>query len=171
MTGRALLLPGRLYTVDMPLLAVARERLEQRGWETRPVSWAAPVPVPGEGAWIGARAAEAVAGDPGPWLFAAKSLGTRVVQSDLRADAYVLLTPLLADPAHAAAVTRLVDEGLPVLLVGGTADEAWSSEAAAATGAEVFEVPGADHAMAGSHLEVGAAVDAFLATLPVSRGR
>lgn len=165
MTGRALLLPGRLYTVDMPLLAVIRERLEQRGWETRPVSWTAPDPVPHDGTWVGERAAEAVDGDPGPWLFAAKSLGTRVVQSDLRADVYVLLTPLLADPAHAAAITRLVADGVPVLLVGGTADDLWSSLAAAATGAEVLEVPGADHAMAGSHLEVGAAVDAFLADL------
>lgn len=165
MTGRALLLPGRLYTVDMPLLAVARARLEHRGWEVRPVSWTAPDPVPADGSWVGQQAADAVGGDAGPWLFAAKSMGTRVVQSDLRADAYVLLTPLLTDPAHAAAITRLVDDGVPVLLVGGTRDELWSSAVAAATGATVLEVPGADHAMSGAHPEVGAAVDSFLATL------
>jgi alpha-beta hydrolase superfamily lysophospholipase len=129
----------------------------------RPVSWTAPDPVPTDGTWVGERAAEAMAGDAGPWLFAAKSLGTRVVQSEIRAAAYVLLTPLTADPAHAEAIARLVRDGLPVLLVGGTADPLWSSDASRATGAEVFEVPGADHAMLDRHLEVIAAVRSFVA--------
>ena len=165
MTGRALLLPGRIYDVGMPLLAETGRRLRRRGWEVRPVSWTAPDPVPSDGVWVGRRAAEAVGDDPGPWLFVAKSLGTRVVQSAVHADAYVLLTPLLVDPEHAAAITRIVAHGVPVLLAGGTGDPYWSREAARATGAEVFEVSGANHAMAGSHLAVGDAADAFLAGL------
>jgi hypothetical protein len=164
-TRRALLLPGRAYPVDMPLLASTGEVLTQHGFEVRPISWTAPDPVPTDGTWVGEQAAAAIGDDPGPWLFAAKSLGTRVVQSALRAEAYVLLTPLTADPAHAAAIAGLVREGRPVLLVGGTADPLWSSDASRSTGAEVFEVPGADHAMLGCHLDVAGAVAAFLATL------
>ncbi|GAB3198645.1 hypothetical protein GCM10027062_13310 [Nocardioides hungaricus] len=165
MTGRALLLPGRLYTVDLPLLASTGEALSRHGFAVRPVSWTAPDPVPTDGAWVGERAAEAIGDDPGPWLFAGKSLGTRVVQSSVRADAYVLLTPILSDPAHAAAIAQRVTDGVPVLLVGGTGDPFWSSAASRSTGAEVFEVPGADHAMLGSHDEVARAVAAFVAGL------
>ena len=162
---RALLLPGRAYPVSMPLLAATGEVLERRGWQVRPVTWTPPDPVPTDGTWVGEQAAAAMAGDPGPWLFAGKSLGTRVAQSTLRAAAYVLLTPLTADPDHATAIARLVDEGIPVLLVGGTDDPFWSSTASHATGAEVVEIPGGDHALLGSHLEVAAAVDSFLARL------
>lgn len=162
---RALLLPGRAYPVSMPLLAATGEVLEQRGWSVRPVSWTAPDPVPTDGSWVGERATEAMAGDPGPWLFAAKSLGTRIVQSGVRAEAYVLLTPLTADDAHAAAIAHLVDDDLPVLLVGGTADPLWSPAASRATGAHVFEIPGGDHALLDWHDEVAAAVETFLGAL------
>lgn len=165
MTGRALLLPGRAYPVEMPLLASTATVLTEHGWEVRPVRWTAPDPVPVDGEWVGAQAAAAMGDDPGPWLFAAKSLGTRVAQSTLRASAYVLLTPLTADPAASSAIARLVREGLPVLLVGGTADPFWSSSASRSTGAEVVEVPGADHAMLGVEDEVAAAVGGFLARL------
>ena len=162
---RALLLPGRAYPVDMPLLASTRDVLEEHGWAVRPVSWTAPDPVPTDGTWVGEQAAAAMGDDPGPWLFAAKSLGTRVAQSSLRAAAYVLLTPLTADPVATDAIARLVQEGLPVLLVAGTADPFWSADASRATGAEVHEVPGADHAMLGAEDEVAGAVGAFLARL------
>lgn len=163
--SRALLLPGRAYPVDRPLLAATGAVLEQRGVEVRRISWTAPDPVPTDGTWVGERAAEAMAADPGPWLFAAKSLGTRIVQSTVRAEAYVLLTPLTADDAHAAAIAHLVDDGRPVLLVGGSADPLWSPHASRATGAHVFEIPGGDHALLDSHTEVAAAVDTFLGTL------
>src|SRR4051794_24501083 len=103
MTRRALLLPGRAYPVSMPLLAATGAVLSRHGWAVRPVSWAAPEPVPTDGAWVGRQAAAAMGEDPGPWLFAAKSLGTRVTQSPVRAAAYVLLTPLTADPAATSA--------------------------------------------------------------------
>ncbi|WP_028637790.1 alpha/beta hydrolase [Nocardioides sp. URHA0032] len=165
MTRRALLLPGRAYPVSMPLLAANGAVLARHGWAVRPVSWAAPEPVPTDGAWVGQQAAAAMGEDPGPWLFAAKSLGTRVTQSPVRAAAYVLLTPLTADPAATSAIAALVRDGRPVLLVGGTADPFWSSAASAATGADVVEVEGADHAMLGLHDQVATAVDSFLTTL------
>ena len=161
----ALLLPGRAYPVERPLLASTGLVLSEHGWSVRPVRWTAPDPVPRDGEWVGAQAAAVMGADPGPWLFAAKSLGTRVAQSALRASAYVLLTPLTADPAAASAIAGLVREGLPVLLVGGTADPFWSSSASRATGAEVVELPGADHAMLGLEDEVAGSVGAFLARL------
>ena len=108
------------------------------------------------------------------WVIAAKSLGTHIVHAGRLADAYVLLTPLLVLPEAVEAITALVADGAQVLLVGGTDDQFWSTDGAYATGAEVVEIPGADHLMfvpgdavrtAVVHLEVTMAVDAFLAGL------
>jgi hypothetical protein len=175
MTGRALLLPGRAYPVEMPLLLFTGAALEQHGWAVRRVAWSLPDEVPADlDAWVADRAAEAVGDDEGPWLFAAKSLGTRIVLSTARAQAYVLLTPLLHEPDQVAAITRLVADGVPALLVGGTADFSWSAEAARSTGAQLCEVAGADHGMfvpgdpvatAEAHVAVTRAVDRFLTTL------
>lgn len=174
MTRRALLLPGRAYPAELALLAFTRLALEQHGWDVRPVRWTLPEDVTDPGAWVAEQTVAAVAGDPGPWLFAAKSLGTRVVQSGPRAEAYVLLTPLLVEPDLTARVTDLVTDGARVLLVGGTADRFWSADAARSTGAEVLEIRDADHAMyvhgdpvasAEAHVAVTRAVVSFVAGL------
>jgi hypothetical protein len=54
-------------------------------------------------------------------------------------------TPLLREPGVADAIGR---SPAPALLIGGGADALWDAAAAATTGAEVFEVEGADHALA-----------------------
>lgn len=175
MTRRGLLLPGRLYTTEQPLLAFTGLALEQHGWPVEKVSWQLPPHVTDVPAWVRAHAEDAMAAAPAEhWVIAAKSLGTHIVHAGRRADAYVLLTPLLVLPETVAAITALVADGAQVLLVGGSADQFWSTEGAAATGAEVVELPGADHVMvvpgdavrtAVLHLEVTMAVDAFLAGL------
>lgn len=176
MTDRALVLPGRAYPASMPLLFFARLSLEQHGWPVDAVSWELPDGLPEDpSAWVAERAAAAVAAAPADHrIVVAKSLGTRIVGSSMLFGAYVLLTPLLHEPDQVAAVTRLVAAGVPVLLVGGTADFAWSPDAARSTGAELCEVPDADHAMvvpgdavrsAEAHLEVARAVDRFLTLL------
>ena len=177
---RALLLPGRAYPATMPLLHFTGLALAQHGWSPRAVSWELPADLPDVNRWVADQAAAAIATEPPAerWLFAAKSLGTRIVHAAAdgpRADAYVLLTPLLDEPDSVDAIATLVSDGVPVLLVGGTGDQFWSTEGARATGARVLEVPDADHAMAVAgdavrtaeiHLDVTRAVDAFLASLP-----
>jgi pimeloyl-ACP methyl ester carboxylesterase len=176
---RALLLPGRAYPTTMPLLFFTGLALAEHGWTACPVRWTLPPDVPDSNRWVADRAAAAVAAEPPTdrWLYAAKSLGTRIVHAatdGLRADAYVLLTPLLVEPEAVDAVGALVSDGVPVLIVGGTADQLWSAEGARETGATMLEVPDADHAMtvpgdavrtAQVHLEVTRAVDAFLGSL------
>jgi hypothetical protein len=177
---RALVLPGRAYPATMPLLYFTGLALAQHGWPVRAVSWELPRDVPDVRRWVAERVAAAVAEEPPAerWVFAAKSLGTNIVHADLRADAYVLLTPLLDEPDTVEAVGTLVSDGVPVLLVGGTADQFWSGDGARRTGADVLEVPGADHGMAlpgdavrtaEIHAEVARAVDAFVADLRPGR--
>jgi pimeloyl-ACP methyl ester carboxylesterase len=177
---RALVLPGRTYTPALPLLQRTRRVLEDHDWSVREVWWQVPSSLEGINRWVTEHAAAAMAEEsalsPAPerWLFAAKSLGTRVVRRGPRADAYVLLTPLLTSPGVVASITALAAEGVPVLLVGGTEDELWSGEAARATGARVLEIPGADHLMeaptdpvrsAAILEEIAAEVSSFLSSL------
>lgn len=150
---RALILPGRLYTPALPLLQRTRRVLEDHGWSVHEVWWRVPASLEGINRWVTEHAVAAMAEEsalpptPERWLFAAKSLGTRVVRRGPRADAYVLLTPLLTSAGVVASITELVSEGAPVLLVGGVQDELWSTDAARSTGARVLEVPDADHLM------------------------
>lgn len=177
---RALVLPGRTYTPALPLLQRTRRVLEDHGWSVHEVWWQVPSSLEGINRWVTEHAAAAMAEEgavpPAPerWLFAAKSLGTRVVRRGPRADVYVLLTPLLTSPGVVASLTELVTEGVPVLLVGGTEDELWDTDAARATGARVLEIAGADHLMetpsdpvrsAEILEEIAAEVSSFLAAL------
>jgi pimeloyl-ACP methyl ester carboxylesterase len=173
---RALLLPGRAYTAKMPLLALTDRALSAHGWRVSAVSWTVPEVPPDVHRWVRDRAAAVVERKPAErWLFAAKSMGTHIVHADdLRADAYVLLTPLLVEPEAVEAVGRLVSGGVPVLLVGGTRDQFWSSAGARATGAQVLEIPGAGHSLTAGdddvrtaeiRAEIARAVDGFLSAL------
>lgn len=146
---RALLLPGRAYAATMPLLELTGRALSEHGWPVTALSWTLTEVPPDVHRWVADRAAAAVRKEPAQrWLFAAKSMGTHIVHAeDLRADAYVLLTPLLVEPDAVAAIRRLVSDGVPVLLVGGTGDQFWSGDGALETGAQVLQVPGADHAL------------------------
>jgi hypothetical protein len=100
-----------------------------------------------------------------------KSLGTLAVCSGIPAIGYVLFTPLLTNDDVVSGVQHAVHEDVPVLLVGGTADDLWSGSTAQRVGCDVVEIEGADHGMAipgdaaGTaqvHAEVALAVDRFL---------
>ncbi|HEY0949087.1 hypothetical protein [Nocardioides sp.] len=148
---RALVLPGRRYSPALPLLQVARAAAVDHGWSVHEVWWQVPDSLEGINGWVADQASAAIVAEaalpPAPerWLFIAKSLGTRVVRRGPRADAYVLLTPLLTSPGVVASITALASDGVPVLLVGGTEDDLWDGAAARATGARLLELPGADH--------------------------
>ena len=137
----AVVLPGRGYGCDEPLLRSARAVLRAAGWSVRVVRWNPP-PAPEEVVALGR---DLLTGDGSCGLVVAKSLSTRLLPlAGELALPGVWLTPLLREPdvrAAAAAATA------PALLVGGTADPFWDGEAAAASGQRVLEVPGADHSL------------------------
>jgi hypothetical protein len=175
--GLAVLLPGRLYPVAMPLLTFAGRAALGRGWRVRAVEWSgAPGPQdPGVDHWVRDEVLAAVGDDaPDRVLVVAKSLGTRAAPAAAeRGWDAVWLTPLLRDDAVVAGIAANPGRQL---LVGGAADDlAWDHDVAVGlsrAGCDVFEVPDADHAMfvaddavrtAEVHVSVTRAVDAFLA--------
>jgi hypothetical protein len=183
---RAIILPGRAYSPDAPLLEFGRLALLQHGWTVQQVWWDRPsaADAADPAAWVrgqleAALTAESAVEPPLERLLVmAKSLGTLGATSQTPIDAAIWLTPLLTDAGCAAAIDRLARNGEPQLLVGGTEDEMWSSRTAHGLGCEVLEVPGADHGLAipgdavrtaQVHTEVTAAIDRFLATLTVRR--
>ena len=141
----AVLIPGRSYSPNHPLLYYAREVLLVQGWSVEEVWWN-PEDLASEEAVI--RRVEAVLDtvtDPSP-LVVGKSLGSLalplVVQRGWSA---IWLTPLLNDPELIAALKNVKSK---TLLVGGTADDCWDSDVArGASGAQVLELPGADHGL------------------------
>lgn len=171
--GLAVLLPGRNYPATMPLLTFAGRAALQHGWRVRSVSWDAPdLDTQGTIEWVGTRLAEAVGDFVGRVLVVGKSLGTcAAAQATRQAYDAIWLTPLLHLPEVVRAMT---DHAGRQLLVGGTADRAWNLDAAQATGAEVMQVEGADHAMftqdavrtAEMHVEVTRAIDRWLRLMP-----
>lgn len=188
--GRGLVLPGRAYGPDRPLLHVARLHLERHGWAPEDVSWDAPAlavamadgPVATTAYVEGVVAAQAGAdgGDePGQVsvLVVAKSLGTRAAAYAARREwPAIWLTPLLDDRGCRDGIAA---NPAPQLLVGGARDPFWDGPTAlelgrlATPGAlDVLDVPDADHAMLvdddpvrGAEIlaEVSRAVEAFLA--------
>jgi hypothetical protein len=176
---RAVVLPGAGYSPAAPLLEFGRQGLLEHGWAVRQVWWdtASRAPDVSRAEWVLDQLDRAVAAEtaceptPTRWLVMAKSLGTLAVASSFRADAYVLFTPLLRESACVEGLRGLVDEGRPVLLVGGDQDEVWSGTTARSLGCPVVEVPGADHGLlvagdavrsAEAHAEVARHVDDFL---------
>jgi hypothetical protein len=156
-----LLLPGRMLGPHVPLLAYAGEAGAARGARVVPCFWPEhpePVTLNDDTAtrvqdlvrmWAEACRDET----PGVRLVAvAKSLSTLAtpVLADLEIPA-VLLTPVLTsavghlDPTPVLVGVR--HSKVPVLLVGGTADELWDGEVARELAPHVLEVVGADHAM------------------------
>jgi len=147
--GLALVLPGRAYSPSAPLLEFASRALLAAGWTVQQVWWDLPAEVADPDAWVRGQVQEALAGEsPERLLICGKSLGTRAAAyaAELGAEA-IWLTPLLTE--------RSVVEGIRAnparqLLVGGTADELWDAEVAAdlaASGCDVLQRDGADHAM------------------------
>lgn len=140
----AVLIPGRRYSPNHPLLYYARSVLETQGWSVEEVWWEEE-DFASEEAVIkkATRTLEKVAhNNP---LVVGKSLGSLllpyVVQRGWPA---IWLTPLLNEPDLIAA---LKNAKAKTLLVGGTADDSWDSDVAKASGQQVLELPGAHHGL------------------------
>jgi hypothetical protein len=143
----ATLLPGRGYGPQAPLLYYARLLLRSRGWAVRTVDWEkVPGLDPADHPAVAAFAAEVLAtADPARDLVIGKSLGTLALPAAAaRGVPGIWLTPLLGVEDVRRAAARAAAS---TLLIGGTADPFWDGAAAAATGAAVLEVPGADHSL------------------------
>jgi hypothetical protein len=143
----ATLLPGRGYGPQAPLLYYTRLLLRSRGWAVRTVDWDK---VPGldvaDHAAVTAFTFEVLAtADPVRDLVVGKSLGSLALPAAAaRGVPGIWLTPLLGVEDVRRAAARAAAS---TLLIGGTADPLWDGAAAAATGAAVLEVPGADHSL------------------------
>ena len=104
--GRCVVLPGRQYTPDAPLLFFAAQTALMRGWEVRQVWWEGAergsLPIAAEIDWVGDQLDDALNGYAGRVLVVAKSLGTlaatRAAAQDYDA---AWLTPLLTERAAA----------------------------------------------------------------------
>lgn len=143
----ATLLPGRGYGPQAPLLYYARLLLHGCGWSVRTVHWEkVPGLDPADHVAVAAFAAELLAtADPARDLVVGKSLGSLALPAAAdRGVQGIWLTPLLGIEDVRRAAARAAAS---TLLIGGTADPYWDGAAAAATGAAVFEVPGADHSL------------------------
>lgn len=150
------ILPGRAYGPELPVLRLPALVLSAAGAEVRVVTYP-PVPEPGDGdGWarfdeqVAAAVADAVAGAARVTLVG-KSLGTRAMAMLPTGvagpvDAAVWLTPVLGLPGVAAGA---VAQGWPSLFAYGTADPmhdaAAQAEVTAALGASECAVERADH--------------------------
>jgi hypothetical protein len=145
-TGTAILLPGRAYTTDAPLLAYAGYVLDAAGWSVVPVWWDEPVQQSSE--WVGSKLAAATSDVSGPVLIVAKSLGTRAAPlAAERGYPAVWLTPLLTDPLCVDGIRR---NPARQLLVGGTGDDLWDADVAASLASDtvdVLQLDGLDHVL------------------------
>lgn len=141
--GLLVVLPGRGYRPDKPLLAVAAQAAADLRWRVRQVWWDAPDDA--APAWAEAELAAAVQGYDGPIRVLAKSIGSFAAPA-VAASSYPAcwLTPLLGRPAVADGI---VANAAAQLVVGGTADPLWDSAVAATLPAEVLELPDADHSL------------------------
>jgi len=156
--GLLVVLPGEGYHPDKPLLAVATQLAVDLGWSVRQVWWKVPRDV--DAAWAGAQLRAVVAGLGAgtgagsgelPVRLLAKSVASLAAPAAAQA-AYssCWLTPLLG---RAEVVDAIAANPSRQLLVGGTADSHWDgaiaqTAAAAASHAEVLELPDADHSLA-----------------------
>ena len=140
----AVLLPGRFYSPNHPVLYYSREALLVQGWSVEEVWWD-PEDLVSDDAVI-KRIEEVLnaTSDNNP-LIVGKSLGSLALPSVARRGwSGIWLTPLLNRPEL---VTALKDIRAKTLMIGGTADEAWNHEVAKSSGQQLLEIPGANHGL------------------------
>ncbi|MGP5640702.1 hypothetical protein ACTXPS_14800 [Brachybacterium tyrofermentans] len=166
--GLVIMLPGAAYTCQMPLLHFAALVAISHGWDVREVDW-----TPAEN-WgteqIGLELAAAIGDHEGPVRVVGKSLGTLAAPyaAAHRIDA-VWLTPLVRISAVARAIAA--HPGRQLLIAGTDDTDTWDSGIAAALGADVLEILGADHGLhvadpvrtAEIHVDVVRAIDRWFA--------
>jgi len=171
--GRCLVLPGRQYTPDGPLLFFAAQAALMRGWDVRQVWWESPERGGDrdEIAWVGDQLDAALDGYSGRVLVIAKSLGTlAAARAAARGYDAAWLTPLLADREAAA---PLLSYPASQFVVIGSSDPFLSQDVLGAlpgtqlvvSGDHILRVPGDPVAMVASHESFIRAFDAWLASL------
>lgn len=147
----AILLPGRNYGVQGPLMMFSHVAVQSRGARTFPVNWRPPSDLTDDPQrmvdWVSAEVEKCIARievDEPPLLIG-KSVGTAAAAvaatSGLPA---IWFTPQLH---HYPIVQAMRRSAAPFLLVGGTADPYWTSSLAKSLTNFVCEVEGADHGM------------------------
>jgi len=140
----AVLLPGRTYSPNHPLLYYSREALLVQGWSIEEVWWN-PEDLVSDAALL-ERIEEVLdaASDKNP-LVVGKSLGSlALLLVAKRGWSGIWLTPLLN---RAEIVAAVKDIRAKTLLIGGTADETWNGNVAKSSGQQVLEISGADHGL------------------------
>jgi len=137
----ALVLPGRGYDADQPVLRIVRDELLVADRRVLTLFWDETPPAP-------ERVNELVhvlLHDLRPSFVVAKSLTTLGLPAAADCDlAGIWLTPLLDQPDVGMAAARSHEH---TLLVGGTADESWDRTLAHESDREVLEFVGADHSL------------------------
>ena len=173
--GRCVVLPGRQYTPDGPLLFFAGQTVLQRGWDLRQVWWEAPgrggMSIPDEMAWTADQLDAAVEGYTGRILVVAKSLGT-LAASRAAAGGYdaAWLTPILTDPD--ASKPLLTYPASQFVLIGSSDPfldrdvlDRLPGESLLVAGDHILRVPGDPAAMVSSHEQFVRSFDTRLTTL------
>jgi hypothetical protein len=147
-----IIVPGRGYGPQAPLLDFADEALSDRKAAVETIDWTVPDglldigPEPFVRAHVAAAlhrlARTAPAATP---VIIAKSLGTHAAalaaERELPA---IWLTPLLRQETLVEAISR---NPAPALLVGGSSDPNWLADVAEATGKTVVTIEGGDHGL------------------------
>ena len=183
-TGRCIVLPGRQYTADGPLLFFATQVALMRGWDVRQVWWEPPSrdtrDLAEEIDWVSDQLDAAIESYDGSTLLIAKSLGTLAAShaTELGYDA-AWLTPLLGEPDIAKVLLRYPGNQFSVI---GSEDpyylpavfDGLPGRRLLVPGDHVLRVPGDPVAMVNSHGQFAQAFDAWLAeskawALPVDR--
>ncbi|GAA2136955.1 alpha/beta hydrolase [Glycomyces algeriensis] len=148
---QALLLPGRNYSVQGPLLMYTHVALQSRGAHTYPLVWrgvdrlAADEQAMIDGVCEQTEVVLDRVHNDDPPLLVGKSLGTAAaILAAHHGLPAIWFTPFLQ---HYPIVQALRRSTAPYLLVGGTADPAWNTALARELPGEVCEVHGADHGM------------------------
>ena len=171
--GRCIVLPGRQYTPDGPMLFFAAQVALMRGWDVRQVWWEVPqFDSDAEGvAWVGSELDAALDGYAGRVLVVAKSLGSLAAPTAAaRGYDAAWLTPLLTEPD---AAEPLLSYPVAQFVVIGAGDpyfsqdvfDALPGECLLVSGDHILRVSGDSAAMVASHDRFVRAFDAWLITL------
>ncbi|WP_432562922.1 alpha/beta hydrolase [Kineococcus sp. SYSU DK003] len=137
----ALVLPGRGYDADQPVLRVVRDELLAAGYRVLSLFWTEDPP----GHEQTPELVRVLLHDLRPRFVVAKSLTTLGLPAAADCGlAGIWLTPLLEHPDVGMAAARAHPH---TLLVGGTADPSWNRTLAHESDREVLEFVGADHSL------------------------